>query len=298
MRFYFLIFLLSFLFSCSTPPTGPDQSSILVSQNPVASLSSGSNEVSDSILSSSLSYDLSLDYTVYAAGIKGMNAVVKINRSVSSYAMGAEAYAVGWINTLYKFQSHFKSKGKFKNQKALPSSYESKTITGDKIKIKGLHYNASGLAFERYEDVTEGKEHTQYTVPTEQDLAKGTVDVQTALIVMMERLYNTGSCAGSIYAFEGKRRLKLTFYDKGEVYLSKTDYSPFYEGKARICDMRIKSLGGKPLKNWMVDESKTDNAPFTFWMANVQENTPPLPIQIKVDGSLFGSIIMYLQNIK
>ena len=78
-------------------------------------------------------------------------------------------------------------------------------------------------------------------------MKRGVTDPFSAMMTMLDRLKAGRPCAGTFQIYDGRRRAELLFTDFGSEIVPK-DRDFGYQGKAMVCGVEIKPLGGHRLK--------------------------------------------------
>ncbi|HET8727853.1 MAG TPA: DUF3108 domain-containing protein, partial [Alphaproteobacteria bacterium] len=153
------------------------------------------------------------------------------------------------------------------------------------LKTIDMRYRADGgidVAFDPPDDVT----------PIEPELMAGAIDPLSSLVAMIVRASDGGGCAGTLPAFDGKRRYDLVFTEMGSAMLEPSRYSP-YAGPARLCRMRRVPVAG----DWDWDAERGDKAPrervVDLWLAAPVEGGPVVPV--RAEGEVWvGRVYVHL----
>src|SRR5690606_11504706 len=109
----------------------------------------------------------------------------------------------------------------------------------------------------------------------------------------------TGKCEGRNEVFDGKRRFTLLFKHSADEMLESSRYND-YQGPAARCEVEVQPVAGewhKEPRGWMSiqEQGREKGALPTVWMAKIDENSPAVPVKIRVKTE-YGVLFMLLVN--
>lgn len=178
-----------------------------------------------------------LKYAVYASGFEVVNLQTIIVETPKTYKAVLDAGLHGWLKKLAPWYGRIETTGA---QPALPRSHIFTSSWKGKVE-------KTRFSFERGQYVSGSKTESDGKVtplPKDPELTRGAVDVVTTLYMAMRKLNQTGSCALSQKAYDGRRSFLMIYRDAGDVTLKKTKLNP-YAGPAKKCTVELKPLAGK-----------------------------------------------------
>lgn len=256
-----------------------------------------------SVVLSANDYDYQeVEYNVYAGGIHVVhgNMIMDFTQK-GRYAMGFGAKTRGFLGSFVPWSGTFETRGwslPGSERIRLPEKHVSKAIWRGEEETKTYNYDRE----KNFIDLT-----TLYTgkkpkkEKTDEKLTKGTTDVISATLMVMERVSDGGACEGTEEVFDGKRRFKLIFHHKGYVMLEKTRYNA-YEGPAVECVVEVEPMGGawyKKPRGWLSiqEQGRSLGTMPTVWMAQVTKNAVVVPVRVRVKTA-YGTLFMHMTKYK
>jgi hypothetical protein len=131
--------------------------------------------------------------------------------------------------------------------------------------------------------------------PVPAALQLNTVDMLSALALLVRTVADTGRCDASVRTFDGNRAGEITAHTGGEEILPPTSRSAF-SGMALRCDFTSRTLAGFLRE----DGNAYDRRPLrgSVWLAGLTHGEPPLPVRIQIETRWFGEATTYLTQIE
>ncbi|MCP4395494.1 MAG: DUF3108 domain-containing protein [Alphaproteobacteria bacterium] len=237
-------------------------------------------------------------YEVYAGGLHGVSAEMRIEYDDDSYKITTWGKTRGFIGFVYPIKASFTTTGLIKNGELIPQRFEEKTKRKKKEKSKTIIYDEAGNAIEKIKIKHGNKNVTK--VETDK-MVKGSLDYQSVLLKSMIHLKETNSCDQSITLFDGDRNYKVKIYpdiNKRNNSIEKTRYSN-YSGKATKCSLLIEPIGDDYPKNnwfWKRNGKVGKQMPIDFWLADIKKYALPMMAKSKIDSKGYGSIIVHVTS--
>ncbi len=128
-------------------------------------------------------------------------------------------------------------------------------------------------------------------LPVPPSFGPGTIDTLSAMALIDRRIGQTGSCDGSVVAYDGRRVLAITARDAGAQTLSHNGPSP-YAGPTRRCALATRVLAGFLRRESPAARTRIHRS--MIWFAAVLPGMAPLPVRIRFQAGLFGVANAYL----
>lgn len=242
-----------------------------------------------------------MKYKVYGGGLPVVSADLIVDTSRKPrYFLQLSAYTHGMLAKLAPWKGTFETKGWYDAKQGVgqPELHASKAQWRDELETKEYRYNKNG-SFKEYR-VTDDKNDGRVK-DVDPALTQGTTDALSATLEVMNTITRTGKCEGAEDVFDGSRRFKQIFTDKGEVEL-KGNALNLYTGKARECTVEIKPIAGKwhaKPRGWMSiqEQGRAKGTMPTIWFATLAEGQPAVPVKIRVKTG-YGTLFMHLTHYK
>lgn len=237
-----------------------------------------------------------MNYDVYAGGFHAVEGKMTMDyRSKGLYGVFFEAQTHGLLGSLAPWKGSFKSEGWVLGRASLtPELHESISYWRDEKEVKSYNYSKNGTFKNLVTQYTHKKPKKK--VP-EKELTEDTIDVLTAMMMVMEDVADGKDCEGTHEVFDGKRRFKLIFKHQRFVMLRKTRYN-VYAGPAAECTVEVEPVAGKwheKPRGWMSiqEQGRDRNLLPTVWMAQVAENAVAVPVRVRVKTA-YGTMFMHM----
>lgn len=204
------------------------------------------------------------------------------------------AQTQGLLGSLVPWTGSFLAKGWAVGNDRTVELHESVAMWRDEKEVKSYHYTKDGGFQNIVTQITHKKDKTE--VP-DSVLTKGTTDVVTSAMKVMEKIARGGKCEGRDEIFDGRRRYALIFKHSRFVMLEKSMYNA-YAGPAAECTVEIEPIAGawhKKPRGWLsIQEQGRERGMMpTVWMAQVRPNTTAVPVRLRVKTA-YGTLFMHM----
>lgn len=209
---------------------------------------------------------LTAHYLARGAGLHLMDGQMNLVQTPSTYKMLTQTETRGLLSTLLDARTTFLSEGKINKKQMVVKQSSMTSISGKKIKNRTVDLKDK----------------------------PGFVDYQTAVLTIMD---DPVAQTHVFKIYDGKRELLITFDFQGKVTLPSSKYSSF-SGEAELYDVTIEITAGKK-KGWFFNRMKDKTAPpLHLYFAPIGPNGEKVLVQGDFDTSLFGTISIYLKELK
>ncbi len=240
-----------------------------------------------------------LTYEVYTGGFNAVLAKLHMDHPKKDrYKASLFVRTKGFLGSLLPWHGSFKTEGWLaKEDIRKPELHTTSATWKGETEVQEYAYEKNG-AFKQLTITKEGIDKSPKEIDT--TLTKDSIDALTAALDVMTHVSDGNKCEGESIIFDGRRRFKLLFRDKGTTFLKANRYNIF-EGEATECVAEIEPLGGnwhKKPRGWLsVQEQgrKLGSLP-TIWLARVGNTKQFLPVKIRVKtdyGTLFAHLTKY-----
>ncbi len=232
---------------------------------------------------------LTAEYTGLSHGLTVLKLAGSVTLTPTGYAAHVTFHTAGLIGFVVHSDNDSQAIGTFKDGTALPQYFAG---TG----------HLRGTARQTRIDYVDGNPVIHaLSPPVEQertaispDQTKHTIDTLSALALLMRQVGQTGSCAGTVTTFDGRRLATQTAHAIGEEDLPKTSASIF-AGKALHCDLVGQQLGG--FVHNEDEDSRRKPRHGSAWLAEMIPGAPPVPVKVTFDNKILGQVTLYLNSV-
>ena len=241
-----------------------------------------------------------MEYAVYAGGINAVNAHMTLDYTQKGhYSMIFDAQTRGFLGSLVPWEGIFESQGwALPDGQRIVEKHESTALWQGEKEVKTYTYSKEEGFQNLVTLYTHKKPRTEDIDP---ELTKGTTDVLTATMLVMEHLTNGGKCEGSSEIFDGKRRYALIFKPVQYVMLPESRYN-VYSGPAVECTAEVKPIAGawyKKPRGWLSiqEQGRARGTMPTVWFAQLRDYAIVVPVRVRVKTA-YGTLFMHMTHYK
>ncbi len=242
-------------------------------------------------------------YDVYAGGIHVLEATVVIKTAApgGKYSITLDAKTFGFLAKLVPWKGIFESGGRVKKNNVLSPEYHRSTAWWrDEYERKDYKYGPNGrflglsVTEKKGDEIVKKNQKEKLDTKT---LADGTTDALSGTLEVLMKIGVGEKCENKSEIFDGKRRFRQTFSDKGTDDLKNSSYNVF-KGPARICEVEVHPVAGawsKKPRGWMSvqEQGRQSGALPTLWAGIMTENALAAPVKIRIKTT-YGTLMMHL----
>lgn len=228
-----------------------------------------------------------MTYAGYVAGFNVMNARTGLELTTTGYQVGIAFRTAGMISVFFRGDNLSRVDGVWHGLSAAPRHYESGgTWRGDR-----RHTEI---------DYPDGQPHLMAMLPqVEPDrdpvpaaMQRNTIDVLSAVAMLVHSVAMTGRCEGSATTFDGHRVSEVKATTVGMETLPPESRSSF-SGPALRCDLDGRQLAGFP-KDAGPDDMIHKPQHSTVWLASLQPGMPQVPVLLSIETRNVGHVTLYV----
>lgn len=237
-----------------------------------------------------------ISYEVYAGGINAVSADLLLDNDLSDdkYKIVLSARTKGLLAKFAPWSGSFETTGLKKDETYQPEIHRSVSVWKDEKEVKEYSYNSDGI-FQKLSIIEEGEDKSPDKI--DEELTKGTTDVLSATMMVMDELGKRGECKGNAEVFDGKRKYKLMFKNRGTEKISSSRYS-IYQGNAVECEVEIKPMSGawhKKPRGWLSiqEQGRKKGSLPKVWMARIGDSQMAVPVKVLVKTD-YGALVAHL----
>ncbi|HZH26313.1 MAG TPA: DUF3108 domain-containing protein [Azospirillaceae bacterium] len=243
-----------------------------------------------------------LDYNVYVGGVSAAAVSFELRTDGRRFATASSVKTHGMIGFLFPWESRSEADGRVDAQRGghayLPARNTVASSWNGKARTLVALYDNAGTIVK----VEETPPETDPREPVPSDLRRGTTDLVSGIMGLLDRIAAGGACNGKLPVFDGKRRFDVHLADAGMAHLKANRWSAF-QGDARHCVLRFKTLAGKPVggertRFWKtVDAQGFQGWPMSVHIAPAGPGGRQIPVRLETDGPL-GTILVNLASVQ
>lgn len=239
-----------------------------------------------------------MKYSVYTGGVNVVDADLTMDYTkVGRYRMFFEAKTQGILGTFVPWSGSFLADGwAMKDGRRIVELHESVATWRSDHEVKSYHYTKDGGFQNIVTKITHKKDKDE---KPDSVLTKGTTDVLTATLKILEAVARGGKCEGRDEIFDGRRRYALIYKHSRFVMLEKSRHNA-YEGPAAECTVEIEPIAGawhsKP-RGWLSiqEQGRARGMMPTVWIAQVKPNAVAVPVRVRVKTA-YGTLFMHMSR--
>lgn len=240
---------------------------------------------------------LDLKYDIYAGGFDVMSADLSLDLAPKTYKLGMTANTHNFIGKLFPWKGVYRTTGgAAKSGGPVPQEHLATTTWKGTVTRKKMEYDAAG---DLTMLTTSEKNKTRERTDIKEDLYKGSVDLLTGMMMIIENTTAAKTCEGVFPVFDGKRRFDIKLHSPIEERLEKSKYSAF-QGDTVRCTIKVMPVGGFVKKDakrgWMAVQSHTEERkhPPLVWFGKGPGDRM-IPVRMEI-ASAYGSVVAHLMT--
>lgn len=228
-----------------------------------------------------------MSYAGYVTGFNAMNARVGLELTPSGYQLGISFRTAGMISVFFRGNNLSLVDGTWHGSGVAPRHYESGGIWRGNPRHTEIDY-------------PDGQPHLMAMLPqVEPDrdpvpaaMQRNTIDVLSAVAMLVHSVATTGRCEGIAATFDGHRVSEVKATTVGMETLPPESRSSF-SGPALRCDLDGRQLAGFP-KDAGPDDMIHKPQHSTVWLASPQPGMPQVPVLLFTEVRNLGHVTLYL----
>ena len=232
-----------------------------------------------------------LSYEMWQGGLQPFKIEFRIADSKTGYRAALLAETSGVVGWAYPYRVQSLSEGRFSRDGLNPDSYRSTMRKPGKERLRWINYGTDGRPEAGFDPPRKG---TSDDEPTEAEIA-GTVDPISGLVAVIDRVRDSGRCAGVVPVYDGKKVFHLQVTDQGTKRLESNEYGVF-NGKATVCRVQVKRVAGFRKKKRNRFGLRYLPEDLDIWFAPAVAGHGPVPVRIEGKADL-GQIVIHLVKV-
>ena len=227
-----------------------------------------------------------LAYDTYAVGIEVMQMHVYFGLGPWNYQVNLDYHTTGLVGLFYRGQQVNTVRGAWDERGPRPLEFFGEGVWRGQARRTLIDYDHGQPEIR---SLVPPQESEREPVPLE--LRAHTMDTLSALVQLMRRVEQAGSCETHVRTYDGRRVLDVAAHTGQREELDPTHGSIFH-GPALRCDFE-----GSELAGFLIGEDDPEHRrPLhgSAWLAPMMPGAPPLPVRIAFQTRWFGLTSMYL----
>lgn len=239
---------------------------------------------------------LKATYGLYTGGVRMIDVDTAFTSGPDAYKVETKAHTIGIFAKLLPWSGAFMTEGTDgKSGSYLPTRHEYGVRWREDEEKSIFAYKPAGV-FTSLEKTEDGKTSAGDFDP---EVAKGTVDMLSALMRAFRAYETTGKCAMDVLAFDSARSFTIRFADKGDAKLENPRLSAF-TGTAHGCTVEVipeKGKWPKKPRGWLRIQKQAAGKLPTLWLARPAAGMPVIPVRVDIHTK-YGDVIAHLAKMQ
>lgn len=229
--------------------------------------------------------DARLDYTGYVHGLPILRMRVALALWPGGYRMQLDYRTVGLVGFFYRGQQEDQVSGTWHGGQAVPRAYHAVGVWhGDAHRLV-MDY-ADGRPIVR--SVLPPIRSERRPVPLAEQV--GTIDTLSAVVDLLRRIADAGTCDDRVRTFDGRRLSEIAARSAGTTMVPQRA-GALFAGPALRCDFT-----GRMLAGFLYGQRQHDSRPLhgAAWFAALTPGGPDVPVRLRFDTDWFGEMTVVL----
>ncbi len=230
---------------------------------------------------------LVLSYDVYVGGIKVVKLDLEADIGSSQYSVDINLREVKFFSIFFSWEMDLSSEGKIIEGAPIPRKASVTSRWKGKARLTKLRYDENGV-------VKSAKIFPEETAvirsPVTDQMKRGSRDLSTGLLHLLQKLDLTEKCAMQEPIFDGKYAFLMKLVGRERVKLGAHRLSA-YKGDALKCNFFIEKLGGYRVDSKYSAERFKE--PMKIWFGKPFSKFLYFPIKMELETSL-GWLVAHL----
>ncbi len=223
-------------------------------------------------------------YSVAAAGVGVMEAVVRVELGATGYRVESEVRTRGIAATLISGRQRTEVEGSWGPTGPAPRRYVTEGVWRGQPRRVEIEYPSGGLP--RVLAMEPPSQTERRPVPPE--MTRGAVDGLSAIAWLVREAQRTGSCAGEKRLYDARQVTLISSRPAG------TEQVP--EGTALRCALESRVVAGSRLDRDEAEAARPQ--PITAWIASTAPGAPPVPIRVELASRWWGTVTATLTGLR
>jgi hypothetical protein len=232
-------------------------------------------------------------YGLYTGGVHMITVDTIFDLQPKAYEVHTDAKTIGIFSKLLPWSGKFDTRGENPDFRPLEHNY---TVSWrGNVETSTFYYQPAGT----FKNMTLTKKGATVENPVGPEIAQGTRDLLSTIMIAFKHFEDEGSCAGQILTFDNARSFYVKFTDAGNTMMDNPKISS-YQGPAHGCAVEIIPQKGKwPKKprGWLRIQQQAGNQLPILWLARPRADLPAIPVRVDIHTK-YGDVIAHLTGIQ
>ncbi len=228
-----------------------------------------------------------LSYDVYVGGIKVVEIGLEAEIGPKKYSVDVSLKEVKFFSIFFSWKMRLSSEGKITEGYPVPRKASANSRWKGKTRLANLEYDEFGAL---KSTKISPKDEEGIRSPVTDQMKRGTRDLATALLYLLQKLDQGEKCSVKVPIFDGKRAFLIKLLG-GEVVKLGSNRLSAYKGDALKCNFVFKKLGGYRVDSDYAKKHFKD--PMNIWFGRPFPKFLYLPIKMELETSL-GWLVAHL----
>lgn len=227
-----------------------------------------------------------LVYDTYAVGIEVMQMHVFFGLGPWNYQVNLDYHTTGLVGLFYRGHQINTVRGAWDGDGPRPVEFFGDGVWHGEARRTLIDYDHGQPDIRSLIPPQEAERE-----PVPPALRAHTMDTLSALVQLMRKVEQTGSCETTVRTYDGRRVLDVSARTVGQEMLA-PEHGSIYRGPALRCDFE-----GSEIAGFLIGEDDPEHRkPLhgSAWLAPMMPGAPPLPVRVAFQTRWFGLTSMYL----
>ena len=228
-------------------------------------------------------------YETYAAGVHVAEVETGFTFGPRDYRMGLAYRTTGMAGLVFGGHQFDTVQGSWNGARATPSRFRGQGAWRGMAGVVDIEYRQSKPVIRQLIPAIADERE-----PVPESLQANSIDILSALAMLIHAVATTGRCETEARTFDGRRALEIEAHTAGSEHLASSSRSTF-QGSALRCDFSGRMLAGFKFDGDRVRDGKPMHG--SAWLAAAVPGGPLLPVRMAFETRWFGAAVMYLTEI-
>jgi hypothetical protein len=230
-----------------------------------------------------------VEYDGYSHGLLSLKLSASITLTPTGYSGRLAFHTAGLVGFMSHVESDSQVLGRFDGDRAVPESFSSTGVMHGTNRVVGMHW-ADGSPV--VDAVVPPAESDRKPVPPA--MRTRTIDVLSAMAVLVREAGQTTKCDGQTITFDGRRLSQISAHTTGPETPPASAKSR-YDVPGVRCDFDGQELAGFLLNEPEADQRRPRHG--SAWLADLVPGAPPVPERVMFDHKVLGQVTLYLTSV-